>query len=113
MAQSALDLQYLSAAFSFPKESFQTLLDVPTTGLVQSLLEQLTDAAKEYSSIQSEKLKSDIQLEAAIRNGESRAKQLKLNAEKSQKEVQEVREKLNESGNTMLAIKYGSHLTMM
>jgi nucleoprotein TPR len=98
MANQAVDITYLSAAFSFPKESFQSLLDAPTKELVHSLLKQLTRSAKEHEITQAEKLKSDIQLESAIRNGESRSRQLKASAEKGLKDVQELREKLNESG---------------
>jgi nucleoprotein TPR len=102
MATTAVDLTYLSTAYSFPKDSLQALLDAPTRDLIESLLKQLAKSAKEHESTQSEKLKADIQLEAAIRNGESRSRHLKASADKNLKDIQDLRQKLNDSGMTSL-----------
>jgi nucleoprotein TPR len=98
MASAMLDTSYLSASYSVPEATLQTLLDAPTVQLVESFLLQLSAKAQEYDNIKADKLKSDVQLEAAVRGGESRAGQLKESVKTGLKQIEDLRRQLNEAG---------------
>jgi nucleoprotein TPR len=98
MAAAVVDTAYLSASYSIPENTLQSLLDAPTVELVNSVLLQLSAKAQEYDSIKAEKLRSDVQLEAAVRGGETRASQLKESVNKGLKQIEDLRLQLNEAG---------------
>lgn len=98
MATAAIDAPYLAASFSIQESTIQTLLEAPTVELVQSLLAQLEAKAREFDTIQAEKLRSDVELENATRLGESRARALKTSLDKALKEVEDLRRKVNDEG---------------
>lgn len=98
MAAAAVDVGYLSASYAVPESTLQSLLSEPTVELVQSLLVQIEARAREYDELQSEKLRSDVELENAVRSGDTRAKALKASADKALKEVEELRQKLSQEG---------------
>jgi nucleoprotein TPR len=95
---AAIDTSFLAAAYSLPETTFTTLATAPSPDLVQSLLRQLIVYANEFESTKAEKLRTDVELEAAVRVGESRVKQLKDSADKNLKELESVRRQLNDSG---------------
>ncbi|KAF9699942.1 hypothetical protein EKO04_001551 [Ascochyta lentis] len=94
MAASAVDVGYLAASYSVPDTTFQSLLSAPTVELVQSLLVQIEAKAREHDDLKSEKIKVDVELEAAVQGGEARARNLKAAAEKAQKETEQLQQKL-------------------
>lgn len=96
MAAAAVDVGYLSAAYSVPAPTLQTLLESPTAELVQSLLVQIQAKARDHDELKSEKLRSDLELENTIRGNEARTKALKASADKALKDVDELRKKLSE-----------------
>lgn len=98
MATAAIDTAYIAAAYSVPEPTLQTLLDAPTTELVQQLLAKIESRAHEFDEVKAEKLRSDVELENAVRTGDSRARALKASVDKNLKELEEVRKKLNEEG---------------
>ena len=98
MATVEVDTAYLSATYSFPQQSFDSLLEDPTPALTSSLFEQLIATAKQYEVVQSEKLKLDVQLEAAVHGGESRLRSLKESNDRNAKEIESLRRQLNDSG---------------
>ncbi|KAF5853068.1 hypothetical protein GGP41_001641 [Bipolaris sorokiniana] len=95
MAAATFDVGYLAASYSVPETTLQSLLSEPTVELVQTLLTQIEAKARAYDDIQSEKIRIDVELEAAVQAGEQRARSLKATAEKAQKEADELKEKLS------------------
>lgn len=98
MAAATVDVGYLAASYSVPEPTLQSLLSGPTVELVQSLLVQIEAKAREYDELKSEKLRSDVELENAIHEGETRQRALKASADKALKEVEELRQKLSQEG---------------
>ncbi|UPX15517.1 Protein mlp1 [Ascochyta rabiei] len=94
MAAPAVDASYLAASYSVPETTFQSLLSDPTVELVQSLLVQIEAKAREYDDLRSDKIKVDVELEAAVQSGDARARTLKASADKAQKEVEQLQQKL-------------------
>jgi nucleoprotein TPR len=97
---ATVDVGYLAASYSVPETSLQSLLSEPTVELVQSLLTQIETKARAYDDLQSEKIRTDVELEAAVQGGEQRARALKAAAEKAQKEAEELKNKLAQEGKT-------------
>ena len=98
MAAAAVDAAYLAATYSLAESTLNTLLHAPTVDLVQTLLQQLEPKAREHERLKAEKLRSEVELESAVRNGESRARSLKSSVDKGLKEVEELRKQLGEQG---------------
>lgn len=98
MATAAIDTAYIAAAYSVPEPALETLLDSPTVELVQQLLAKIEGKAHEFDDVKAEKLRSDVELENAVRTGDARARALKSSVDKNLKEVEEVRKKLSEEG---------------
>ncbi|EUC34246.1 hypothetical protein COCCADRAFT_4385 [Bipolaris zeicola 26-R-13] len=94
MAATTFDVGYLAASYSVPETTLQSLISEPTVELVQTLLTQIEAKARAYDDLQSEKIRIDVELEAAVQAGEQRARSLKAIAEKAQKEADELKEKL-------------------
>jgi nucleoprotein TPR len=95
MAAAAVDVDYLAASYAVPQTNIQSLLSQPTVELVQSLLAQLEAKARTYDEITSEKLRSEVELEAAVHDADTRARTLKSAADKAVKEAEELRQKLS------------------
>jgi nucleoprotein TPR len=100
IAMAEIDTPYLSATLGVPEPNLRSLLDAPTTDLVLALLQNLTTFAKSHEELKAEKLRSDVELEAAVRSGTARTRQLKESLEKSLKETETLRRSVNESGTT-------------
>ncbi|KAH9864279.1 hypothetical protein J1614_010213 [Plenodomus biglobosus] len=94
MATAVVDVGYLAASYSVPEATFHSLLSEPTVELVESLLTQIEAKARAYDDLQSEKVRADVELEAAVQGGEQRARALKSAAEKAQREAEEARQQL-------------------
>lgn len=109
MAAATVDTAYIAASYAIPETTIDSLLESPTKELVQSLLQQLENKAKEFEQIQAEKLRSDVELENAVRGTESRTRSLKASVDKGLKENQELRTKLNEAGTSSGAIGNVGH----
>ena len=98
MAAEVIDPQHLSSYCALPKETITTLLDAPTADLVRSLLLAVTHKAREHEEIRSENLRLSVELENAVRTGESKARVLKSSVDKGLKEVDGLRQKLQSEG---------------
>ncbi|CAN9354730.1 unnamed protein product [Alternaria alternata] len=96
---ATVDVGYLAASYSVPETTLQSLLSEPTIELVQTLLTQIEAKARAYDDLQSDKIRTDVELEAAIQGGEQRARVLKATAEKVQKEAEELKKKLVQEEN--------------
>lgn len=109
MAAATVDTAYLAASYSISETTIASLLDSPTRELVQSLLQQLEIKAKEFEQVQAEKLRSDVELENAVRGTESRTRSLKASVDKGLKENAELRTKLNDAGTSSGTLENVGH----
>lgn len=98
MAAPAVDVGYVAASYAVPETNIQSLLAEPTVELVHSLLVQIEAKAREFDNLQSEKLRADIENEAAVRAGEARARTLQATADKAVKDAEELRQQLARKG---------------
>lgn len=98
MAAVAIDLPYLSAFYSIPQVTLTTLREAPTVELVNTLLVQLAAKAKEHEETKAEKLRLEVELENAVRSGQSKARVLKSSVDKSLEETADLRSKLKAEG---------------
>ena len=98
MATSVLDLAYLSQYLSVPQPTLSTAVDAPTAELVRSILEAVTNKAREHEELNADKIRLDIELENAVRTSETRSQGLKNTVDKALKDVEDLRQKLNAEG---------------
>ena len=98
MAAAGVDAGYIAQAYSLPEPTITSLLDAPTAEHVRLLLEKIEEKAREFEEAQAEKLRTDVELETAVRSGNARAKQLKVSVDNGLKEVEELRRKLAAEG---------------
>ena len=107
MAAVEIDVPRLSAFCSLPSDSIETLLDAPTVELVRTLLSNLSERACELDEVKSEKLKLTVELENAVRGGESKSRVLKGSVDKGLREAAELREKLQAAGTGLSSTSVG------
>lgn len=98
MAIAQLDVPQLSSFCSLPQQSIDTLLDAPTAGLVRTLLENISVKAREHNDLASEKLRLGVELENAVRGGETKSRVLKGTIDKGHKEAADLRQKIQAEG---------------
>jgi nucleoprotein TPR len=98
MATVSVDTDYIAASYSISEATLETLLVNPLPEQIQDLLSKIEEKAREHESLQAEKLRSDVELETAVQNGNRRAKQLKESVDKGLKEIEELRRKLSSEG---------------
>ena len=98
MAAAAFELPALASFVSVPESSLSDIINNPTTELVQNVLSKVAARARELEELQSDRLRLEVELENAVRSGESRARQLKSASEKSLKDVAQIRQQLQSEG---------------
>lgn len=98
MAGVQLDVAQLSSFCSLPLTSIDTLITDPTVELVQIILGNISNRAREFDILKSDKLKLNVELENAVRGGESKSRVLKGSIDKGIKEAVHLREKLEAEG---------------
>ncbi|KAI9806609.1 MAG: hypothetical protein M1825_006066 [Sarcosagium campestre] len=91
---AAVDLPYLSNYLSIAEPSLQATSEDPTVELVNSLLQAVAAKAREHDEIRADKLRLDVELENAVRTGETRTRGLKSTVDKALKEAADLREKV-------------------
>ncbi|KAF7186753.1 Protein MLP1-like [Pseudocercospora fuligena] len=94
---TAVDVAYLATAYGVSEVDIQTLIDAPTTDLVNDFLQSVTAKTQEYDTLKAEKLKVDVELDNTVRTSETKVKAQKAAVTKAHKEVEELRTRLNES----------------
>lgn len=99
MAAADLDFVQLSSFTSLPQSSFTTLFESPTSELLAALLSNVSAKARDYDELKSQQLKLNVELENAIRGGETKSRVLKASVDKGQKEAEALRDKLEAEGN--------------
>ena len=95
MAAAEVDLSYLSSHAGVLEPDLEAAVTAPTPDLVKSILGAILTKLRD---LEQEKFQLEIELEAAIRGSESRCEQFKATADKALKEVEEVRQKLQNEG---------------
>lgn len=98
MAAAAVEIPFLAVHYGVPESTLATLTQTPTVELVSQLLEKITTKAREFDELKSDKLRSEVELENAVRSRESKIKTLKASVEKGLSETSNLRSKLQESG---------------
>lgn len=98
MAAPAVDIRVISAFTTVPEASLTSLLDNPTTELVQSLLNSIEAKAKEFEQSKSQKVKLEVELETVVRTNESKTKVLQNSRDKALAESSKLRVELQTSG---------------
>ncbi|KAI9880431.1 MAG: hypothetical protein M1830_003073 [Pleopsidium flavum] len=105
MATATINIPYLSTYCSLPQATLITLKDAPTVELVNTLLLQISAKAREFDEVKAEKLRLEVELENAVRSGESKARALKSSFDKGLKEVADLREKLKSEEDARTALE--------
>lgn len=95
---AAVDVSAVATFTSTPEATITTILENPTSELVQTLLQSISIKAQEYNNIKSEKVRLEVELEAIVRTSESKVKALKTSLEKGLAEVTRLRTELQTSG---------------
>lgn len=102
MAAPDLDIGYVAGHLGLDQPVIATLATEPTADLVAAVLRAVANKAHEFETLYAEKLETDIALENAVRNSESRSQTSKATTEKALKDVEEARQKLREEGKSLL-----------
>lgn len=92
------DIAHLSSFCSLPQSSITALLDEPTSELVRNLLTNISEKAHEFDEAKSQQLKLGVELENAVRGGDSKTRVLKGSIEKGQREALELKQRLQSEG---------------
>lgn len=98
MAAVDVDVGYIAGHLGLDQPVVASLKTQPTVDLVATLLQAVAAKAHEFETLYAEKLQTDIELENAVRNSESKSQSFKGTAEKALKDVQEARQSLKEEG---------------
>ncbi|KAG9193902.1 hypothetical protein G6011_03937 [Alternaria panax] len=106
---ATVDVGYIAASYSVPEATLQSLLSEPTVELVRTLLTQIEAKARAYDDLQSEKIRTHVELEAAVQGGEQRARILKATAEKAREEAEALKKKLVQEENARQAAESALH----
>ncbi|KAF4768172.1 hypothetical protein HAV15_002337 [Penicillium sp. str.  len=105
MAETAIQLSYLSSHYALPESTLTTLQQAPTVELVNQLLESISQKAHEFDELKSDKLRLEVELENSVRSNESKVKVLKVSVEKGHAEVADLRKKLHEAETTRSSLE--------
>lgn len=105
MAAAAVDVGYLASYLSVAETSLSALREAPTADLVNGLLEAVAAKAHEFDDLSADKMRVDIELEAAVHSAESHSKVLKATADKALKEVEQLRTQLQEEQSKRQAVE--------
>lgn len=93
-----VDVRALAAFASVPETTISTILENPTVELVRSLLHDISVKAQEYTQINSQKNRLEVELETVVRTSESKVKALRGSVEKGLSEITRLRAELQNSG---------------
>ena len=111
MAAVDIDVPLLSSYCSLPKDSVVSLLDAPTSDLVRRLLENVALKAREHNALTSSNLRLGVEIENAVRGGESKSRVLKNSVDKGIKEVAQLKNKVQAEGALVWSKDLGISLT--
>lgn len=95
---AAVDVGYLATHLGLPEENLATVTTEPTAALVQAVLAAVAAKAHEYDGLYSQKLQLEVELETNVRGAEAQRDASTERANKAQKDVEEIRQKLQQEG---------------
>ncbi|KAK1755662.1 nucleo protein TPR [Echria macrotheca] len=93
MAAAEVDLAYLSTHVGVPETDINSAITAPTPDVVKVIFGAIIAKLRD---LEQEKFQLDVELEGAIRGSESRCEQFKSTADKALKDVEELRQKLQD-----------------
>ncbi|KAJ5579350.1 hypothetical protein N7450_008217 [Penicillium hetheringtonii] len=105
MAETAIEIPYLSSHYSIPETTLTSLTQAPTVDLVNQLLQSITKRANEHDELDAYKIRLEVELDNACRTRDSKIKVLKEAVEKGHVELEELRKSLHTSENTRSALE--------
>ncbi|KAJ5976285.1 hypothetical protein N7481_009992 [Penicillium waksmanii] len=105
MADTVVELPYLSSHYSIPETTLASLTQAPTVDLVNQLLQSITKKANEHDELDANKIRLEVELENLSRNRDSKIKVLKEAVEKGHAELEALRKSLHESENIRSALE--------
>ena len=95
MATAEVDVAYLAAQVGVPELDINTAVTAPTPEVVRIILKAVASKLRDFEQ---EKFQLEIELEGAIRSSESRCEQFKATTDKALKDVEQLRQKLQDEG---------------
>lgn len=98
MAAAEVDVGYIAGHLGLDQPVIANLTTQPTPELVAQVLQAIAAKAHEFDDLYAEKLRTDIELENAIRGAESRSQAARESTEKALKDLEEARQTLREEG---------------
>ena len=98
MAAADVDIDYIAGHLGLDQPVLVSLTTEPTADLVSAVLQAVAAKAHEFDTLYAEKLRTDIELENAVRSSETRSQASKATADKALKDVEEARQQLREEG---------------
>lgn len=104
MAAADVDVGYLATHLGMPEENLSTVATDPTAELVRAVLAAVATKAHEYDALYSEKVQLEVELETNVRGAEAQRDASTERANKAQKEVEEIRQKLQQEGEIYLSV---------
>ncbi|KAI1338892.1 hypothetical protein F5Y15DRAFT_101352 [Xylariaceae sp. FL0016] len=93
---AAVDLGYLATHLGMPQANITTAVTDPTADLVKAILSAVASKAHDFDDLYSQKLQLEVELETNVRGAEAQRDASNETAKKALKDVDEIRQKLNE-----------------
>ncbi|KAK4219839.1 nucleo protein TPR [Rhypophila decipiens] len=106
MAAAEVDVSYLATHMGVPELNLSTIVTAPTPDLVKAVLAAIITKVQD---LEQEKFQLGVELESAIRSSEARCEQFKLTSDKALKEVDELRQKLQNEENARQSLENELH----
>jgi len=95
MAAVEVDAAFLATHIGLPELDINAAVTAPTPDLVNTIFAAVISRLRD---LEQEKFQLGIELEGAIRSSESRCEQFKATTDKALKDVEEIRQKLQDEG---------------
>jgi len=106
MAAAEVDLGYLVANVGIPEVDISTAITSPTHDIVKTILGAIVVKLRD---LEQDKFQLEVELEGAIRSSESRCEHFKTTTDKALKDVEELRQKLQDEGKDRNPFHYAAH----
>ncbi|KAI3324369.1 hypothetical protein HD806DRAFT_494888 [Xylariaceae sp. AK1471] len=96
MAAAGVDVGYLATHLGMPETNLSTATTDPTVDLVNIILAAVAAKAHEFDALYSQTLQLEVELETSVRGAEAQRDSSNETAKKALKDVEEMRQKLNQ-----------------
>ncbi len=98
MAAAGVDVGYLATHLGMPETNISGAISDPTADLVNAILAAVATRAHEFDTLFSQKLQLEVELETSVRGAEARRDASNETAKKALKDLEDIRQKLNQEG---------------